>query len=120
MQDGDPVTQETNENPIQPPGELDVTKNEESDPIKLAIRAQAGWKTAGDTVILPTGPAAHKWAVGGVESDFEEYGQPLVISAVIEDQNVIFWAKARADDREKPAKDSSVSFQVGAVMEEAD
>ena len=101
-------------------GPLDTTENEVSDPVKLAIRCDSGYKAATGATITPTGTAAAMFALapddGGIPGTFGSYGAALTFSAEIPDSNVIFWAKAKSADTESPLNDTSVNFVIAATI----
>lgn len=100
---------------------LNASNNEESAPIKLALRCDAGYQTNGNITITPVGTTASKWALApdnaGSAGTFGAYGASLTVSSVVGAANVIFWAKAKATSDETPQNDVSVDFQVQATIE---
>ena len=102
-------------------GPLNASSNEESSPVKLAIRCAAGYVTSGNVTITPTGTSAAKWALApdsaGSAGAFGAYGAALTIASAIGDTNTIFWAKAKAVSAEaNPVNDTSVNLAVAAVI----
>lgn len=101
-------------------GLLNANINEESAPIKLSIRCDAGYQTSGNTVITPIGLTASKWALAsdnnGVPGAWLAYGSTLTIASAIGSTNVIFWAKAKATSDENPVRDTVVDLQVTATI----
>lgn len=95
---------------------LNATSNEESSPITLALRCEAGYETSGNTTITPTGTTASKWALSLDGTTWENYGSTLTISSVISSVNKLFYAKANSDSSETPVNDSSVNFQIQATI----
>ena len=95
---------------------LNATSNEESSPITLALRCEAGYETSGKTTITPTGTTASKWALSLDGTTWENYGSILTISSVISSVNKLFYAKANSDSSETPVNDSSVNFQIQATI----
>lgn len=101
-------------------GALNATTNEESAPVKLAIRCDAGYNTSGNVVITPSGTTADKWALApdnaGVAGTFGAYGSALTISSVVGTTNTLFWVKAKAVSTESPANDTSVKLSLSATL----
>lgn len=101
-------------------GPLKASLNEESDPVKLAIRCEANYETSGNTTITPTGTSAAKWALApddeGSPGAFGAYGAVLTISSVIDDTNTLFWVKAKATSGEIPTNDTTVDLVVSATI----
>lgn len=99
-------------------GPLDTATNEESDPVKLAIRCDSGYAATGTTV-TPTGTSASKWALApddeGSAGTFGAYGAALSVGAV-GDANTIIWAKAKAASAETPSNDTSVDLVIAATI----
>ena len=101
-------------------GPLDIATNQESDPVKLAIRCDDGYKAATGATITPTGTGAAYWALApdnsGSAGTFGAYGASLVISSAIVATNTLFWAKAKAESSESPLSDTSVDLVVTATI----
>lgn len=97
-------------------GPLNLTINEESTPIKLALRCDTGYITTGNSVLTPTGDSADKWTLAldaaGSPGVFGEYGSPLTISSAIGATNTIIWAKAKAASDEVVQDDTSVKLNL--------
>jgi hypothetical protein len=97
-------------------GSLDLYENEVSDPVKLAIRCNSGFKSAAGTTITPTGTSASKIALApdnsGSPGTWGSYGAALTFGSEIPDSNVVFWAKAKAVDTETPSNDTSVNLVI--------
>lgn len=91
---------------------LDASQNE-SQKLKLAIRTESGYVTAGNTTISDTGDTNDRLKLSLTEnggySDIITLGS---ISAV----NTIFWAQAGSSSSESPQTDRSASFVVNAVI----
>lgn len=117
--DGVQVSEGTETNPITV-GPLDGTTGEESAPIKLALRCEAGYQTYGNTTVTPVGTNADKWALAldnaGAPGTWGAWGAPLTITDVIGSTNYIIWAKARAVAGEPPQNDTSVDLQISATI----
>lgn len=110
LTDGTQVSEGTGMSPISVT--LSATNNEESSPIKLAIRCDIGYQTVTDTIITPDGTTAAMWALAPADGVFGEYGAALTITDTITADNTIFWAKAKAVDSEAPQTDVSVGLSV--------
>lgn len=117
--DGTQVSEGTGLAPIAV-GPLKASINEESSPIKLAVRCDTDYETVGDTTITPTGTSSAKWALApdnaGSAGSFGSYGAALTISSTIDDTNTIFWAKAKATSGEAIGNDTSVDLVVSATI----
>ena len=117
--DGTQVSEGTGLQPISVT--LNATNNEESTPIKLALRCDSGFQTNGNITISLVGTTQAKWALApdnaGAAGTFGAYGADLVISSVVGATNVLFWAKAKATSDEAPQNDTSVDIQVTATIE---
>ena len=118
--DGTQVSEGTELEPVSV-GPLNASLNEESSPIKLAIRCSAGYRTYGNTIISIVGDSNIKWALapdsGGSAGTWREYGAALIISNTIVANNYIIWAKAKATSEEVPANDTSVDFHITTIIE---
>ena len=112
--DGTQVSESTGLNPISVT--LNATNNEESIPIKLAIRCETGHQTVGDCVISITGTTSLKWALSLDNVTWNTYGSSLTISSTINNTNIIFYSKAKASSDEIPNNDNSVDFQISATI----
>ena len=113
--DGTQVSEGTGLQPISI-GLLNATNNEESVSTTLALRCDAGFKTTGDTVITPIGTTANKWALSLDGITFGSYGAGLTISTTVDENNILFYIKAKATSDETPVNDTSVDIQVSAQI----
>jgi hypothetical protein len=113
--DGSQVSEGTGNNPITTSA-LNATTNEESSPITLAIRCEAGYKTSGNTTVAPTGTTADKWALAGSDGVFGAYGSGITIATEITAVNTIFYAKAKTVSGEPPANDTGVTLQIAGTV----
>ena len=96
---------------------LNATNNEESTPIKLALRCDSGFQTNGNITISVVGTTLAKWALAPDNAGAAgTFGYDL-IAAVVGVTNVLFWAKAKATSDEAPQNDTSVDVQVSATFE---
>lgn len=117
--DGTQISEGDESNPLTI-GPLNATNNEESSPVKVALRCDSGYATSGNTVITPQGTTATKWALApdnaGAAGTFGAYGAALTISDVINSTNKIFWVKAKSTNDETPVNDVSVDLNVQTVI----
>ena len=101
-------------------GPLDTAANQESSPMKLAIRCDSGYTAAAGATIAISGTTAAKWALApdadGSSGTFGAYGASLVISSAIVATNTLFWAKAKTESSESPLSDTSVDLVVTATI----
>ena len=101
-------------------GPLDTASNQESSPLKLALRCDSGYTAASGATIAISGTTAAKWALApdadGSAGTFGAYGASLVISSAIVATNTLFWAKAKAESTESPLSDTSVDLVVTATI----
>ena len=83
--DGTQVSEGTGLQPITVT--LNATNNEESTPIKLALRCDAGYQTNGNITLSLLGTTNAKWALApdsaGPAGTFGAYGANLVIATVV-------------------------------------
>lgn len=109
--------------------ELNNNGGQESAPIKLALRCETGFKTFGDTTVIPLDTVADgqdetvKWALApdnsGAPGAWGAYGAALVISTVIAATNTIMWAKAKCLNAETQKDDVSIDIKVDTNIEAA-
>jgi len=109
--DGSQVSEGTGLNPITT-NLLNSANNEESSAIKLALRCDAGYKTAGSVIIVPVGTTLNKWCLSLDGVTWGGYGAVLTVSTVVTAVNTIIYCKAKSDNSEKPTSDISVSLQI--------
>lgn len=97
-------------------GPLNAANNEESAPVKLAIRCESGYKTGDVTTIALTGKTANMWAMApdnnGSPGTWGAYGGSLTFAAGITTTNTLFWIKAKSADTENPVNDATVSLGI--------
>lgn len=119
LTDGNMVSEGDKSNPITI-GPLNAKNNEESAPVKLAIRCDTGFVTTTSTVITPMGTTLNDWALApdnaGVAGTFLDYGTALTITSLINATNTLFWVKARAVSSESPINDSTVTLQIATTI----
>lgn len=115
--DGTQISEGDGLNPLTV-GPLLATNNQESDPIKIALRCEPGYVTTGPVTVKTVGPTAAKWAFaldsgnGTTPGTFGAYGDPLTINDPIGATNYVIWVKAKATSDEGPVNDVSVDIQV--------
>ncbi len=115
--DGTAVSEETENSPIVI-GPLAVAENEESDPVKLAIRCDTGYSAAAGVTVTPAGTNSAKWALalddGGSPGTFEAYGAAVTFPGIIGAVNTLVWVKAKSSSDETAASDTGVDLQIVA------
>lgn len=101
-------------------GPLDTAANQESSPVKLAVRCDIGYAASSGATIAISGTTAAKWALApdaeGSAGTFGAYGDSLVIASAITAANTVFWTKAKAASTESPLSDTSVDLVVTATI----
>jgi len=115
VEDGDNVSSGDRLNPVLS-DPLDTSFNEESLPIKLAIRCIFGYETSNNVKITPFGENEDRWSLALDDNEqpgiFLSYGDSLEINEVIKDKNYVFWVKDRTISGELPVNDKTVSLKV--------
>lgn len=96
-------------------GPLNASDNEVSEPIKIEIKTDAGYKTLGSTNITFEGTTASKWTVCKTQSG--DYTSSLAITDIITSEGVSVYLKAQATSDEMPKNDTSVSIRLSAVIQ---
>lgn len=104
----------TEDNPLRV-GPLNASNDEESEPIAVVIKAEAGFSSYGDTTISFEGTTADKWSVSATEGG--AYTSTLTISEVIGEAGTTIYVKARATSDEEPMNDTSVKVKTEAVIQ---
>lgn len=92
---------------------LDASQSE-SKKVKLAIRCETGYNTAGNTVISDNGDTNDRWKLCLTENG--TYTDSITISSTIDDTNTIFYAQASSASTETPATDRTVSLRVATTI----
>ena len=92
---------------------LDAAQSE-SKKVKLAIRCETGYNTAGNTVISDNGDTNDRWKLCLTENG--TYTDSITISSTIDDTNTIFYAQASSASTETPATDRTVSLRVATTI----
>ncbi|MDF2884265.1 MAG: hypothetical protein K0R54_4832 [Clostridiaceae bacterium] len=117
--DGIQISEGNESNPLTI-GPLNASNNEESAPVKVALRCDSGYVSSGNTVITPQGTTNAKWALApdnaGAAGSFGEYGAAFTISSAINSTNTIFWVKAKTSSDEAPSNDDSVNLNVQTII----
>lgn len=93
--------------------ELDASKNE-TKTIKLAIRADSGYKTTTGTTLCDSGDTYERWSFSLTENG--TYADTITFGNEIGSVNTIFWAQASSSSLENPILDRSVSLKVNATV----
>ena len=96
-------------------GPLNASDNEVSEPIKIEIKTDAGYKTLGSTNITFEGTTASKWTVCKTQSG--DYTSSLAITDIITSEGISVYLKAQATSDEMPKNDTSVSIRLSAVIQ---
>ncbi|SFH39296.1 hypothetical protein SAMN05660649_05033 [Desulfotomaculum arcticum] len=105
---------------------LNASNNEEGTPMRLFVKAEAGFQTtaAGVTITIVDNSASgkeQKWALApdnaGAAGTFGNYGAALTLPGVVTNAGTPFWVKARATNDEPPQNDTSVDLKVEGVVE---
>ena len=118
--DGSMVSEGTNGNPIII-GPLDASKNEESAPLKLAIRCDDGYIAKEGTQIAATiGESSNvsdlwEFSLDGV--NWAGYKSVLSIEQEINNTNTVFYCRAKAIESEQPSNDVTAKIIVIATVE---
>ena len=92
---------------------LDAAQSE-SKKVKLAIRCETGYNTAGNTVISDNGDTNDRWKLCLTENGTNT--DSITISSTIDDTNTIFYAQASSASTETPATDRTVSLRVATTI----
>lgn len=93
--------------------ELNASQSE-TKVVKLAIRAEDGFKTTSDTIISDSGDTNDRWKFSLTENgNFED---SITISDKITNKNKIFYAKASSAVTEVPQTDRDVSLEVTTII----
>lgn len=111
LTDGNLVSEGDGSNPITC-NPLSVTIGEESTPVKLALRADAGYKTSENTIVEIIGDSKFNWALSLDCITWLAYGATMTITAEITTVNTIFYAKCKSITGEVITNDTSVDLQI--------
>lgn len=83
----------------------------------IAIRTiEANHKTVGSTTLAFEGTNADKWAFSKDNSQWGEYGSPLVLEGEITNSNQIIYVKAKAVEGEPAQSDVSTLIKVSSTI----
>ena len=95
---------------------LDASTNE-SKKIPLALRSEAGYTAANGATVGANNDINNRWKYSLTENG--TYSDTVIISSGISSVNTIFYAQASSSSLENPARDTSVSIKVEAVIDQA-
>ncbi len=95
---------------------LDASTNE-TKKVKLAVRTETGYVATGDVTLSDYGDTNDRWKFSLTENG--TYSDTVIISSGVGSVNSIFYAQASSSSLENPARDTSVSIQVKAVIDQA-
>lgn len=93
--------------------ELNASQSE-TKVVKLAIRAEDGFKTTSDTTISDSGDTNDRWKFSLTENG--NFADSITISDKITNKNKIFYAKASSAVTEVPQTDRDVSLEVTTII----
>lgn len=93
--------------------ELNASQSE-TKVVKLAIRAEDGFKTTSDTTISDSGDTNDRWKFSLTENG--NFADSITISDKITNKNKIFYAKASSAVTEVPETDRDVSLKVTTII----
>ncbi len=131
--DGTEVSSGTNADPVES-GDIIIPSSGFADGswVKLALRCEDGHETREyesrhARVTIVDSDHLNKWQLAPDDSDSPDDGNAtdwddtppeveLDFNSQIDDTNTIFWARARVEDGESVANDSSVQFRIEAVI----
>ena len=118
--DGSLVSEGTNGNPVII-GPLDASKNEESEPLKLAIRCDDGYVARDGAKIAATiGESLNPsdmWEFSLEGTNWSGYKSVLAIEQEINNTNMVFYCRAKATENEQPSNDITAKIIVIATVE---
>ena len=95
---------------------LDASTNE-SKKIKMAVRTETGYVATGNVTISDNNDNNDRWKFSLTENG--AYSDTIIISSGVGSVNSIFYAQASSSSLENPARDTSVSIKVEAVIDKA-
>ena len=95
---------------------LDASTNE-TKKIPLALRTEANYIAAAGATVRTCNDSNDRWKFALTESG--TYSDTVIISSGISSVNTIFYAQASSSSLENPARDTSVSIKVEAVIDQA-
>lgn len=123
--DGQLISEGDNSNPLIS-GPLNGASGQESDPVKLAIRCEAGYKGAnegaiGNTYISASGANYQKWNLAldnnGSPGTWLGWGTALSFTTdLLTAANKCFWIKAKATAGENPSSDTTVKLAISTQI----
>lgn len=91
-----------------------IASQSETKVVKLAIRAEDGFKTTSDTIISDSGDTNDRWKFSLTENG--NFADSITISDKITNKNKIFYAKASSAVTEVPETDRDVSLKVTTII----
>ena len=95
---------------------LDASTNE-TKKVKLAVRTETGYVATGDVTVSDYGDTNDRWKFSLTENG--TYSDTVIISSGVGSVNSIFYAQASSSSSENPARDTSVSIKLKAVVDQA-
>ena len=95
---------------------LDASTNE-SKKVKMAVRTETGYVATGNVTISDNNDSSDRWKFSLTEDG--TYSDTIIISSSVGSVNSIFYAQASSSSLENPARDTSVSIKVEAVIDKA-
>ena len=95
---------------------LDASTNE-TKKVKLAVRTETGYVATGDVTVSDYGDTNDHWKFSLTENG--TYSDTIIISSGVGSVNSIFYAQASSSSSENPARDTSVSIKMEAVIDQA-
>ena len=118
VRNGIVISEGTGLNPVTT-APLNAWNNEEGDPIRLAVRTDAGYRSYNEVTISLEGATENKWRVApnvaGAPGAWSDWGGELNVG-YITDVNTLFWVQAKATNDEVTANDESVKIKVSAFV----
>jgi len=113
--DGTQASEGNNSNPITIEA-LNAATNQISDIITLAVRAESGYETSGNTTISISGTTIDKWQLSLDGVTWLDWGASLVITSVITIVNTLFYVRAKAVSGENPVNDVSADLKITGLI----
>ena len=95
---------------------LDASTNE-TKKVKLAVRTEKGYVATGNVTISDNNDSGDHWKFSLTENG--TYSDQIIISSGVGSVNTIFYAQVSSSDTENPARDTSVSIKLKAVVDQA-
>ena len=95
---------------------LDASTNE-TKKVKLAVRTETGYAATGGVTISDNNDSSDHWKFSLTENG--TYSDTVIIASSISSVNTIFYAQASSSSLENPARDTSVSIKLKAVIDQS-